>query len=326
MAKAHNPRRGSMQFWPRKRSKHSFVRVRSWAEESKPKPLAFVAFKAGMTHVMVVDNRSKSATKGEKISLPVTIFDCPPMLVMGATYYKKTNVGNKKVATSLVSEISKDMKKFLSRSISLPSKKIPLQTSTDSFDFMRLLVATNPSKTTTGAKKSQLIEIALGSSKEDQLAFVKEHFGKEIKLDQVFESGAMVDARAVTRGKGFQGVVKRYGVSMVSHKSEKGQRKVANMGAWTPKRVDYRVAQPGKMGYHQRTEYNKQIILQGEEVDKVNRLGGIPHYGLIKNQFVLIKGSVAGPAKAPVLLTQAIRRTKNSRVFSGAPEVTFISI
>ncbi len=326
MAKAHNPRRGSMQFWPRKRSRHSFVRVRSWAEEAKPKPLGFVAFKAGMTHVMVVDNRAKSATKGEKISVPVTIFDCPPMFVLGATYYKKTNVGARKVATTLSHEISKDMKKHLSRSISLAKKQVLLKDSADSFDYVRLLVASNPSKTTTGAKKSQLIEIALGGTKEDQLTFVKEHLGKELKLNEVFESGTMVDARAVTKGKGFQGVVKRYGVSMVSHKAEKGQRKVANMGAWTPKRVDYRVAQPGKMGYHQRTEYNKQIILQGDEVDRVNKKGGLPRYGLIKNHFVLIKGSVAGPMKAPVLLTQAIRRTKNSGVFSGAPEVTFISI
>ena len=325
MAKAHNPRRGSMQFWPRKRSKHNFVRVRSWATETKPKPLGFIGFKAGMTHVMVVDNRAKSSTKGEKIALPVTIFDCPPMFVLGASFYKNHETGVRKMASVMHTEISKDMKKVLSRSITVPKKQQNTLESVQDFEFLRLIVASNPSKTTTGAKKPQISEIALGGSKDDQIAFAKEHIGKDLVLDSVFENGSMVDAHAVTKGKGFQGVIKRYGVSMVSHKAEKGQRKVANMGAWTPKRVDYRVAQPGKMGYHQRTEYNKQIILQGNEVDKVNKIGGIPNYGLIKNHFVLLKGTVGGPAKAPVLFTKAIRRTKNSKVFSQAPEVTFIS-
>lgn len=326
MAKAHNPRRGSMQFWPRKRSKHNFVRVRSWANESKAKPLGFIAFKAGMTHIMVVDNRAKSSTKGEKIALPVTIFDCPAMFVIGASFYKKYETGIRKQASLLYSELSKDMKKVISRSLTVPKKYTHTIDSITEFDSVRLIVASNPAKTTTGAKKPQIMEVAIGGSKDDQLGFVKEHLGKELLLDSVFENGSVVDAHGVTKGKGFQGVVKRYGVSTVSHKSEKGTRKVANMGAWTPKRVDYRVAQPGKMGYHQRTEYNKQIILQGNETDKVNKLGGLPHYGLVKNHFVLLKGTVAGPVKAPVLLTHAIRRTKNSKIFSQAPEVTFISI
>ena len=86
MPKAHNPRRGSMQFWPRKRSRHSLVRIRSWAKEKRCKPLGFIGYKAGMTHLMAVDNRPKSINKGGKISLPATIIECPPMIFVGVSF------------------------------------------------------------------------------------------------------------------------------------------------------------------------------------------------------------------------------------------------
>jgi large subunit ribosomal protein L3 len=323
MSKAHNPRRGSMQFWPRKRSRHSFVRVRSWAKQAKVKPLGFIAYKAGMTHTMVVDNRAKSLTKGEKISLPVTIFDCPPMYVLGVVSYKKDIDGAQKINTILASNISKDLKKDLDKKISLPKKAKHSLDNLSDFTFLRLLVSSRPSMTTTGRKKPEVIEIALGGKGDEQLVYAKEVLGKEINMEDVFQKGALIDAHGVTKGKGFQGVVKRYGVNMVSHKSEKGQRKIANMGAWTPKRVDYRVAQPGKMGYHLRTEYNKQIIDQGNEVEKVNRKQGLHKYGLVKTFYTLIRGSVPGPVKGTILLTEAIRPTK--KIFKEAPEVTFIS-
>ena len=77
MTKAHKPRLGSMQFWPRKRARHSVARIRSWAESKKAKPQAFIGYKVGMTHLLVVDNRPKSITKGDKIASPVTIIECP---------------------------------------------------------------------------------------------------------------------------------------------------------------------------------------------------------------------------------------------------------
>jgi large subunit ribosomal protein L3e len=86
LPKPRHPHRGSMQFWPRKRAKHSLARVHAWADEKKAKPLGFVCYKAGMAHVMASDNRSKSLTKGETISLPTTIVDCPPMIVIGAAF------------------------------------------------------------------------------------------------------------------------------------------------------------------------------------------------------------------------------------------------
>lgn len=323
MSKASNPHRGSMQFWPRKRSRHSFVRIRSWAKSNKVKPLGFIGYKAGMTHVMALDNNPKSMTKGEKISVPVTIFDCPPMFVLGVSFYKKSLLSNKKVAFISASEISKDVKKLLQKKISLPKKGTTNFDNLPEFDEIKMLVVSKSASTATGVKKPKMLEIALGGSKDDKLNYAKENLGKEIKINEVFEEGVFVDAHAVTKGKGFQGTVKRYGVSMMSHKAEKVKRGIANMGAWTPKRVDYRVAQPGKMGYHLRTEYNKQVLKIGEDHDSINPKSGLHKYGLVKNDYLLVKGSIAGARKAPVLLADAIRA--DPRAHKDAPEITYIS-
>src|SRR3989338_1658519 len=101
MPKVHHPRLGSMQFWPRKRTKHSFVRMRSWAKENKTKPLGFIAFKAGMTHLQILDNRPKSLTKGESVFCPVTILECPPIKIAGVSFYKRSLYGLQKFTSVL---------------------------------------------------------------------------------------------------------------------------------------------------------------------------------------------------------------------------------
>ena len=95
----------------------------------------------------------------------------------------------------------------------------------------------------------------------------------------------------------------------MQHKAENKKRGIANLGAWTPKRASFRVPQTGKMGYHQRMEYNKQILKIGTDPKEVNPKGGFLHYGLVKNTYLLIKGSVPGPAKRAIVLTYPRRPT-----------------
>jgi len=304
-----------MQFWPRKRSRHSLVRVRSWAPENQVKPLGFIGYKAGMTHLMVVDNRPKSLTKGEKISMPVSIVECPPMFVVGVSFYK-----NSRKVSSVLSE---KFDKNISRTLTLPKKPGKKIEDIQDFDSIKLLVHSTPSKAGFGTKKPKLLEMVLGGNKNDQLVYAKENLGKEISIENVFSPGNQVDVHGVTKGKGFQGTVKRYGVPIRQHKSEKTKRGIGNLGAWTPKRVDYRVAQAGKMGYHLRTEYNKQIIKIGDDGSEVTPDSGIQKYGVVKNSFVLVKGSVAGSKKRALVLTKSIR--PNIKVTKDAPEVAFIS-
>ena len=304
-----------MQFWPRKRSRHSTVRIRSWATARKVKPLGFICYKAGMVHVMATDNRPKSLTKGETISFPVTIIDCPAMTVAGISFYK--NGTNLRKITSIMAE---KLGKEIAKKIKL-SKKSPKKIEEIEFDDLRLLVHSNPKFVSNGDKKPKLLEIALSGSKEEKLAYAKDILGKDLPVKSVFEQGELVDVHGVTKGKGFQGTVKRYGVPIKQHKGEKIKRGIGNLGAWTPKRVDFHVPQPGKMGYHLRTEYNKQLIKIGEDGSEVTPKGGITKYGVVKNNYLLVHGSVVGPRKRVIVLTAA---TRPNKVMREAFEVTSI--
>jgi len=319
MPKAHNPRRGSMQFWPRKRAKHSLARVCSWAKGSKPLPLGFIGYKAGMTYLLATDNRSKSLTKGEKISIPATIIDCPPMFAVGVSFYKNSISGLKK----LTSFFSQKLPKELGKKVQLPKKTVKKFDDVKDFDDLRLLILPQPHLASIGTKKPKIIEIALGGSKEDKLVYIKEILGKEISVKDIFEDHVFVDIHGITKGKGFQGTVKRYGVPIKQHKGEKVKRGIGNLGAWTPKRVDFRVPQPGKMGYHLRTEYNKQILKISEDGKEVTPKGGFNNYGIVKNHYLLIKGSVVGARKRAVVLTQAMR--SNPKRNKDTYEISFIS-
>ncbi len=311
MSQAHNPRRGSMQFWPRKRSRHSLVRVRSWADENKVKPLGFIGYKAGMVQLRIVDNHSKSLTKGQTIALPSTIIECPPMTIFGVVFYKDSKVLKTVLAGKLDKELGKRMP--------LPKNKVHNFSNIGEYDDLRLLVHSNPKSTGIGVKKPKVMELVLGGNKEGKLSYAQQVLGNELKIEDVFDSGNSVDVHGVGKGKGFQGTVKRYGVPIRQHKAEKTKRGIGTLGSWTPKRVQFTVPQPGKMGYHLRTEYNKQILKVGHDGKEVNSAGGIVNYGLVKNHFLLLKGSVVGPKKRAVFLSKSIR--PNVKHVKEAPEL-----
>ncbi len=320
MGNIRRPRRGSLQFWPRVRAKHSVARVRTWAQENKAKPLGFLGFKAGMTHLLVADNRPKSMTKGEKIALPSTIIECPPLNVVGICFYKKDMYGLHKIATIMAEKLSKE----LGRVIQLPKKAASKIEEAKEFDDLRLLVHTSPNLASTEAKKPKMMEIALGGNKNEKYAYAKEMLGREIKVEDVFENGVSVDVHGISKGKGFQGTVKRYGVAIRQHKAEKTKRGIGNLGSWTPKRVQFQVALPGKMGYHLRTEYNKQILKVSPNSNDINPTGGIKNYGVVKNSYLLVKGSVIGPKKRTVLLTKSIR--PDAKMVKDGFQVSYVSV
>lgn len=320
MPKTHHPRRGSLQFWPRKRAKHSVARIRSWAKEVKAKPLGFIGYKAGMTHLIITDNRSKSLTKGEKIQVASTIIDCPPMTVMGACFYQKDLFGLQKSISIFSDKLSKE----LAKKIQLPKKTIKKLGDIKEFDDIRLLVHSNPKLARIGTKKPKLMEIALGGSKEDKLNYVKECLGKEIRVEQVFENGSSADVHGITKGKGFQGTVKRYGIPLRQHKAEKTKRGIGNLGPWTPKRVEFRAAQAGRMGYHSRMEYNKQVLKVGQNGKEVTPSGGLGGYGIINNAYLLVRGSIVGSKKRAVVLTKSIRPDPD--MTKEAPEINYLSL
>jgi len=311
MTRSSKPKSGSMQFWHRKRAKRIYPRVRSFSKNAKIP--GFAGYKVGMTHAIVVDNRQHSATKGDKIFTPITIVECPPLKTLSLRFYKKTPYGLK-----LLTEIfSKKLDKELGRKIKLPKKTKEIKIPED-YDELRLLFYTQPKLTGLEKKKPEIFEVLFNGELEE----AKNYLDKEIKVTDVFKPGQRIDIHAVTKGKGLQGVIKRFGVSLKSHKSEKKRRSTGNLGAWTPKKVSPTVAQKGQMGYHVRTEYNKQILKIDSDPKKINQVGGFKRFGLVKNDYILLRGSIAGPTKRLIRLTTSIRGKKDLE----APEFSFLSL
>ncbi|MDD5332054.1 MAG: 50S ribosomal protein L3 [Candidatus Nanoarchaeia archaeon] len=307
MGKRHRPRRGSLQFWPRARAARPFAKIRNWSHDLKDiKLLGFAGYKTGMTHVLRQETNPKSHQKDMKVQEAITIIECPPIKPLAIRFYQKTADGSKVLSQILSKKINKEV----SRSIVLPKKS----SEPSSFDDLRLVVYTQPHLTGIGKKKPEIFELGIsGEDKLKKLEFAKSMLEKDIiNITDVFKEAQYVDVHSVTKGKGFQGTVKRYGVPIRQHKSEKTKRGIGNLGSWTPKRVQYSVPQAGKMGFHLRTEYNKKIYKINSKPEEINPKGGFVNYGLIKNPYVLVKGSFPGPRKRLILFTDTMRLNKKS--------------
>jgi large subunit ribosomal protein L3 len=77
------------------------------------------------------------------------------------------------------------------------------------------------------------------------------------------------------------------------------------------------------MGYQQRTEFNKRILKIGENGAEITPKGGFLHYGVLKNPYVLVKGSIPGPTKRLVRIRPAIRLGEH---VIRKPAIQFLSV
>jgi large subunit ribosomal protein L3 len=310
------PRRGSMQFYPRKRASRTFARVRYRLPSDQV--AEFAGYKVGMTHVGIVDNGQNSATKGEEISMAVTVLECPPLKVLGVRGYKNGLAFKQIMADQL--------DKHLGRRLRIPKSKGKSDfASLEGCDSLTLVVHTQPHLAGFGKKVPDVFEVVLGGSKEAQVAKARELLGKEIPVNSVFADGQTVDVHAITKGKGYQGPVKRFGIGLRSHKSEKTKRGPGSLGGWSAQgHVMYRVAHAGQMGYHQRKELNKWVVQIGTDPKRVNPKGGFVRYGLVKSQYMLLKGSVPGSAKRLIRMTRAVRA--NRKIPHEAPSIEYVSL
>ena len=115
----------------------------------------------------------------------------------------------------------------------------------------------------------------------------------------------------ITRGKGIEGPITRFGVKRKQHKSRKSVRAVGTLGPISPAVVMYTVARQGQRGFHQRTEYNKRILLisntERDEQNLVTPTGGFKHFGLVKGDYIVVKGSIPGVPKRLIKMRQPIR-------------------
>lgn len=305
MAKLSSPRKGSLQFWPRKRAAKMLPSVNWDAVKGKLSSegiLGFIAYKVGMASAIVKDSTEHSMTKGKKIFVPVTILEAPPIKIFSVRFYKYG-----KVAKEVIVSHDKELK----RVVRLPKSLHPFESSIPKeYDDIRLIVYSLPKDT--GIKKTpDLIELAINSS--NKLDFVKSHINKELPLKEFISNYELIDARALTKGKGLVGPVKRFGLNLKQHKTEKGVRRPGSLGPWHPARVTFRVPMAGQLGMFSRVHYNIKVIGNGSIAEKdINPKHGFKHYGKIKSNYLIVNGSVQGPVKRQVLITPSFRPTNSS--------------
>jgi len=362
--KFHAHRHGSLGYLPKRRCARHQGRVRSFPKDDQKKACHFTAFmgyKAGMTHVVREVERIGSKNHHKEVVEPVTIVECPPMVVVGLVGYVETPRGLRALTTVWAQHLSKEcMRRFYKnwyrskhKAFTHYTKKMyadgnknilaELERMKKHCAVIRVLAHTQISKVDLRQKKANIMEIQInGGSVADKVKFGYELFEKLVPISSVFSEDECVDVMGITRGKGFKGVIYRYGVKKLPRKTHRGCRKVACIGAWHPARVNWSVPRAGQQGYFHRTELNKKIYRvgkgfndNGEKVldngstehdltkKRISPMGGFPHYGVVDEDFIMLKGSIPGCKKRVITLRKsAFAVTK--RVLNEKPNLKFI--
>lgn len=302
-----------------------------------------MGYKAGMTHVVrYMEKREGKKTIKKDIVEPVTVVETPPMKVVGLVgyietprglralatvwaqnlpagvirrFYKNYYISKKKAFTNYAKRYAEDAnsKKHVNRDINRVKKYCSV---------VRVLCATQVEKCKLRQKKAHLMEIQVnGGAVGAKVDWAVERFENEVAVGEVFADNEMVDTIS-TRGKGTQGVIKRFGVTRLPRKTRRGLRKVACIGAWHPSAVKWTVARTGNLGYYHRTQINQKVYRVGAgavrginnnasteadaHVKNITPLGGFPHYGVVNEDFLLLRGNVMGPRKRQVTIIKTL--------------------
>ncbi|MFC6835210.1 50S ribosomal protein L3 [Halomarina ordinaria] len=329
MPQPSRPRKGSMGFSPRVRASSEVPRISTWPDDDgQPGLQGFAGYKAGMSHVVLVNDEPNSPREGMEETVPVTVVETPPMHAVAVRAYEDTAYGLRPLTEVWTDEFHED----LGRAIDLPEQgdgqEQLVRDALESGDLGDVRVITH---TTPGAlpglpkKKPDVMETRVGGgSLEDRVEFALDLVGEggEHSASDVFRAGEFADVAGITQGKGTQGPVKRWGVQKRKgkHARQGWRRRIGNLGPWNPSRVRSTVPQQGQTGYHQRTELNKRILALGDE--EVTPDGGFVNYGDVGGEYMLVKGSLPGPKKRVLRFRPAVRPSEKPRL---DPEVRYVS-
>jgi large subunit ribosomal protein L3 len=269
-----------------------------------------MGFKAGMTHVFGIEDKKRSPDFGKEVIRSATVVETPPVLICGVRTYMKDVNGLRSIAEAWM----KDPPSELDRVFTVPEnfdteqalKKV--EENLPRTVRVRVIAISQPKQASMPRKKPDMAEIEIGGGTvQQQFAYAKSLLGKTVTPAEIFKEGQFVDVASISTGKGFQGPVKRFGVTILQAKGRKTKRGIATLGPWNPHHIMYSIARAGQMGYHQRTEYNKRILKIGKDGKEITPKGGFLRYGLIRGPYVLLAGSVAGTEKRPVRLRYPAR-------------------
>lgn len=305
--KHSTPRRGSLAFAPRSRHQTLIPRVRNWTDRGVEKPTlaAYPAFKVGMIQVVTLDDREKTPNFGKPMFNPATVLASPSVTVYGFRAYGR----HRGVDFAFVDVFANNLAEEVRNRISTSGGKDAKQTYESGLkkaegilskiERFVAIVGVNPSETGLSNKIPQIQEIGItGGEPKTQLEYLKGVVGKTVNASEYFKPGSFIDTIAITKGKGFEGVITRFGVKRKQHKSRKTVREVGVISPWHPATVMYTVPRAGQMGFHQRIDKNKRILaVANAQKSPITPSGGFPHFGEIRGDYLIVRGSVPGPIK-----------------------------
>jgi len=344
--KFERPRHGSLGFLPRKRTKNHFGKIKSFPKDDESKPphlTAFMSYKAGMTHIVRDVDRPGSKLHKKEVAEAVSVLETPPMVVVGFVGYVETPRGLRALTSVWAGHLSEECKRRFYKTWHSSKQKAftkyqkkwsdaskgseapmaaEIARAKKYCQVIRAICHTQMSKVKVGQKKAHIKEIQInGGSVEKKVDFVTGLFEQEVKVADVFSQDEMIDVIGATKGHGFHGVVTRWGVTRLVRKSHRGLRKVACIGSWHPARVQFQVPRAGQRGYHHRTEINKKIYRIGKSTKEdpnsamteadltekgITPMGGFSHYGMVTQDWVMLKGGVMGPRKRVITLRKSL--------------------
>merc|ERR1711887_372253 len=330
------PRHGSKGFLPKKRSKRHKGKAKAFPKDDPSKPVhmtCFMGYKAGMSHIVREVDRPGSKVNKKEVVEAVTIIETPPMVAIGVVGYIETPRGLRALKTVWAEHIGEEAKRRFYKNWSQSKKKSFTKWADDLgkkeiekdlsqmkkyCTTIRVIVHTQMKILRRRQKKAHIMEVQLnGGSIADKVDFARNNFEKELPVGSVFAQDEMLDIIGVTN---------RWHTKKLPRKTHKGLRKVACIGAWHPSRIAFSVARSGQKGYHHRTEINKKVYRVGagyamkdgklvknnaatdyDLADKsINPMGGFPHYGEVKQDFILLKGCCIGPKKRVLTLRKSL--------------------
>ncbi|GAA0458312.1 50S ribosomal protein L3 [Halococcus dombrowskii] len=329
MVQPTRPRKGSLGYGPRTRAHSEVPRFGSWPDDDgQPGLQGFAGYKAGMSHVVMIDDAANSPREGMEQTVPVTVVETPPMRAVALRAYEQTPYGLRPLTETWTDEFHDD----LDRALDVPDGEsdpgaFEEAVENNEIGEIRAITHTVPGEMANVPKKRpDVMETRVGGSDLDE----RVEFGLDLiagggehELTEVFRPGEYMDAAGVTKGKGTQGPVKRWGVQKRKgkHFRQGYKRRIGNLGPWNPSRVRSTVPQQGQTGYHQRTELNKRLVSVGDG-DGASAEGGFVGYGEVDGPYSLVKGSLPGPDQRLLRFRPAIRPGDQPRL---DPEVRYVS-
>jgi large subunit ribosomal protein L3e len=293
-----------------------------------------------MTHILREVEKPGSKLHKKETVEPVTVLEAPPINIVGVVGYIETPRGLRALTTVWAQHLSREFKRRYYKNWMNAKRKAfdnyakkwaeeknitaQLNRIKKYCQVVRVIAHTRMDLLNLRQKKAHVLEIQVnGGSIQEKVDFARSHFEKEVRVASVFNQDEMLDVIGVTKGKGFEGTTTRWGTKRLPRKTHRGLRKVGCIGGWHPARVRFSVARAGQNGYHHRTEINKKVYRIGTGINyeggknnastahdltekAITPLGGFPHYGVVKHDFVMIKGCCVGTKKRVVVLRKSL--------------------